>query len=440
MRILRGSRGVVAVLLAVTVVAAVWAAGGGEGAGAKPKVRIAHLWSQSPAAFGKRIVPEMEKFVQTNAGAAEYVLEGEQGDNLRNKIKLDLAANNLPDIFYYWSITSLAPMIEAKLLVDVNQYFAASKLNKAANFDPSGLAAYSLDGGKTAYAIPTTGFKDMFLVNKNMFKKFNLQYPKTYDDLLAVSKVFAGNGIIPLAVGSKGGNPSHFFHAELAYQFMSLEEADKFKTGEYKFNSPVPLQAAERVLELAKARVFPKDTIGSGDFGPAVALYNDEKAAMILAQTWSSSRFTQEAIDRSDFIVMPKITGAKYDPATFCVGNVNNGWAITKKGWDDQKKRQAMVAALDFLTSDDVYHWMAEGGAFIFKNIKLDMAKINTLYARQLEFTAKQKANTNFWSQMPDPVSQEVLSTTLDELWAQNISAKAFVDKVQASIDKAIKK
>ena len=39
---------------------------------------------------------------------------------------------------------------------------------------------------------------------------------------------------------------------------------------------------------------------------------------------------------------------------------------------------------------------------------------------------------------MPDPVSQEVISTGMDKLWTKQVNAKQFVDEIQASIDKAI--
>jgi len=55
------------------------------------------------------------------------------------------------------------------------------------------------------------------------------------------------------------------------------------------------------------------------------------------------------------------------------------------------------------------------------------------------QFYLDQENRNMHWAHMPDPASQEVFSTTMDELWTQNITPQAFAEKIQASIDKALK-
>lgn len=404
----------------------------------KPRIRIAHTWTAEEGQH-KAINDGIKKFVGENKAVADYSVEAEQGDNLRNKIKIDLAANNLPDIFYYWAITSLKPMYDANLILDVNEYFAKSPTVKAENFMKDALDDYTPDG-KSTYAVPTEGFKDFLACNKELFQKYNLQYPKTYEELLAVSKVFSDNGIIPMAVGSKGGNPGHFFFAEVYYQFGTLDYMSKVTTGENKFDYDLNRKAANLVLEMAKNKVFPKDTIGSGDFAPAVSLYNEQKAAMILGQSWSISNFRSDIVEKTELITFPKFKDAVNDPSTFCVGGVNNGWVINKAAFNDPAKQEAIIKAMDYLASDEMYSYMAEMGQFIMKKVEVDPAKVSKLYNKVLDYTKDQKSLTNFWILMPDPVSQEVLSTSMDELWAQSVDAGKFCSKIQTSIDKAVKK
>lgn len=422
----------VALLLAGQVLVA-------EGGGEVQTIRIAHQFKGGIGGdYGKYFPDALDAWAKANASLGTFVQEAEQGDNLRNKIKLDLAANNLPDIVNYWSLQSLMPMIEANLLADVKEYLTTSKNVKWADFSEGALNAFLYKG--KYYAIPAGGFIDYVLCNRDLFKKYNLQYPKTYAELLAVAKTFAANGIIPLAVGSKGGNPGHFLFGEMYYQVASLEAADKIKTGETKFNNPLFLKTAERVLEMAKGGVFPKDTIGSGDFQPAVALYNDEKAAMILAQTWAVWWFKEDIVKKSDLIFYPKLPDAKNDPSTFAVGNVNGGWFIKLESWKNPAKRKAITAVLDWILSDENMVKSAESGGVIYKKTDLSKAKVPLLTTMVMAHTAKQASWTNLWSQMPDPISQEVFCGALDELWAQQIGAQAFVDKVQSAIDKALKK
>jgi len=402
---------------------------------AKPTIRFAHLWVGNQG-FAGPFIAGLDKWTKANAAEADWVIEAEQGDNLRNKIKTDLAADNLPDAFFYWSLNSLKPMIDAGYILDMKQYVAASKKTKWEQFPQGAWDEYTYDG-KSYWAIPATGFKDFILCNKELFAKYKVSYPKTYADLLKVSKVFADAGIIPMAVGSKGGNPSHFFFAEVYYQFGSLEYMKGVATGKTKFNDPLNIKTANLILEMVNNRVFPKDPIATGEFDIPVALYNEGKAAMILTETWTIPNFTPASVARSDFITFPKFPDAKNDPSTFTVGGVNNGWVINAKSFADPAKKQALVDLMDYIVSDEVFTMFANSGTFIFKNVPLPPT-VPPLFTKVLNWTKNQKPLTNFWILMPDPVSQEVISTGMDKLWTKQVNAKQFVDEIQASIDKAI--
>ena len=48
-----------------------------------------------------------------------------QNDEVKSKIKIDLAADNCPDVFYYWNAASdLSSMIEADVLLPMSEYLA----------------------------------------------------------------------------------------------------------------------------------------------------------------------------------------------------------------------------------------------------------------------------------------------------------------------------
>jgi ABC-type glycerol-3-phosphate transport system substrate-binding protein len=283
-------------------------------------------------------------------------------------------------------------------------------------------------------------FKDYYLVNTEIFDQYGLSYPETYDQFISVCGKFADGGLVPMAVGSKGGNPSHFFFAEVWYQFGTQEYMNKVTRGDASYVCPETIKAAEIILDMAKNRVFPKDPIGSGDFGPPVALYNEGKAAMIVAQTWMIRSFEEDIVNKSEIINMPKMPGSKVDPKTFTVGGYNNTWAVKEEKYHDPKTHDAFVALLDALTSDAFYLGMAESGQSIpAKKVPIKKESVSPLYYMMYQFYLDQENRNMHWGHMPDPVSQEVFSTTMDELWTQNIAPKAFADKIQASIDKALK-
>ena len=75
-----------------------------------------------------------------------------------------------------------------------------------------------------SYGIPMDHALGVWLVNKNIFEEYNLEYPKTYDDIIEIGKVLSANGVITLAMGSKGGNPLHFPLSDLYGRMEGAEE------------------------------------------------------------------------------------------------------------------------------------------------------------------------------------------------------------------------
>ena len=57
------------------------------------------------------------------------------------------------------------------------------------------------------------------------------------DDMLAMSDAFNENGIIPFAMGSKGGNPSHEFVAEILGQMPDCDKEFENLTQNYTSNT-----------------------------------------------------------------------------------------------------------------------------------------------------------------------------------------------------------
>lgn len=405
----------------------------------KPTIRFAHMFTDGP--FGEFFQNRVAQFVKDNSSMANYVIEAEQGDNLRNKIKIDMAANNLPDAFTYWALSSLTAMIDANLLINVKDYVDISKTMTWDSFAENMWSEFTPDGGKNYYGIPTTASLDYFLYNKEIFTKYNLTVPTTYEEFLAVSKVLKNNGIIPLAVGSKGGNPAHFYYAQMYYQYGTLDYIKGIGSGKNSFICPENLKAGELIGEQVKAGVFPSDPIGSGDFLPAVALFNEGKAAMIAGQSWSIVNFTKEIAAKAGIMNFPKLPGSTInDPKDFTVGGVNNSFVITKKGFDDTNKQAALVKLMDFVTAEETYQGWVDTGAMATRNMKYDYSKSPALFATINAFVSTKKAYPNFWILMPDPNTQEIFSTAMDELWVEAITPQQVMDKVQKSINTYLKK
>jgi raffinose/stachyose/melibiose transport system substrate-binding protein len=70
------------------------------------------------------------------------------------------------------------------------------------NFSQSAQLAWQLDDGKTTFCMPVASVIHGFLYNKAIFRKLDLQPPRTVDDFFKVLEVLKKAGVAPLALGT----------------------------------------------------------------------------------------------------------------------------------------------------------------------------------------------------------------------------------------------
>ncbi len=403
----------------------------------KPSIRFAYNWTGSdPKA--PHFEPFIKEYAEKNKDAAEFKFEGTPGEEHRTKIKVDAAAGNLPDVFTYWlGQVNLQPLVNADSILDVSEYLKVSKTIKKEQFSDISWSFFDI-GGKY-YGIPAEAFKGFFLANKNLFAKYNLEYPKTYEELKAVAKVFNDNGIVPFSMGSKNGQPSHLFFSFLTYQFENGFKDAQAIPQTWKYNTDAVIKAARVVEDMKKNQIFQKDTIANGDWGPQLALYNEEKAAMVYEFPWMIGSFKPEIVEASECIDFPKLDGATVDPSTYTIGAVAMGICINKKAFEDPAKKDALVNFVDYLESDSLLGELAKGGLFPAKTVKLDPSTLSPLYAKAVAYTEKQNVYPHHESYVPDSNSYSVILNSLDELFAGAITADQYAEKTQKALDKAKK-
>lgn len=399
----------------------------------KVTLRIAYNWTgsdpQAPYFEGM-----LKKFQEENKDTIDLKLEGTPGEDYRTKIKVDASAGNLPDVFTYWpGLANLKSMVEANQLLDISEYLNASKEVKKDQFPASYWDFYNVQG-KT-YGIPVSCFKGFFIANKDLFAKYNQKIPQTWDEFLAVSKVFNDNGIIPLSMSSKGGQPSHLYYSFLAYQFDNGFKQAQDLTASHNFKTDSNLKAAQAIDQLRKLNVFPKDTMATGDWGPSLALYNDEKAAMIYEFPWMIGAIKPEIGNKSEFFAMPAVNGGIDKTSKYTIGAVNMGYVINKTSFEDTKKKDVIVKLVDYITSDKMFSELAKGGMPPAKTVKIDGSTLNPFFARFLDYTKDQEALSQHENFFSEPNGFTALLQGLDELFAGVSTPEQFIGKVQSAID-----
>ncbi len=404
--------------------------------GSVPTIRFAHGWSLgTETRVGAELI---NQFAEANKDKFALVQEVVAGDEMKTKIKVDVAGNNVPDAWMYWGSVSDAGAFEKSgILLDIDEYLALSEQTEKSDYSDGMWEGFVING--KARGIPLESYVGYWMVNKDLFEEYNLEYPKTYEELLAVSEVFNEHGIVPLAMGSKGGNPSHFFMSELYMQLPNALEDLRALGSDWVFDTPNVHTVLTLIEEMRQKNVFPADTVANGDWGPSFALYNEGRAAMIYTFTWMLSSMKPEIAEASVLIPAPVIPGGTVDPATFVSSSGSYGLLINAESFHDPEKQAALVALADLISSDEFVEALVyRAGMVPAKNITIDESRIEIpILATVLEYASGKDKMTNHWLKFPAPQPWADAQNFLDEVFAGSMTPDEYIDRIQASLDEA---
>ncbi len=392
----------------------------------KPELRLAFTWENG-------FEETMEAYAEDVSDRFILTLEHTPGLDHKQKIQIDVSGGNIPDVFTYWSYeTNLGDMARSNLIVDVEEIIAASDKISWEDFSEGAWSATEIDGKH--YSFPYESFKGYMAVNSEIFKKYNLAYPKTWEDMRNISQVLRQHDIIPLSMGSLRGDAGHLFFSALTYQaangYQDTVNMKKSKSFIYEGTKV----ATEAVLDLIKWKAIPEDTISSGGWDAQLALYNSEKAAMIYTFPWMLSSFETDIAEKTEIIPVPKIPRCAVDPAGFTVGGIAQGLLVSREAWDDPAKRPAILELVEYLLSDEMFILRAkQEGSFPAKIV--DISGIgNPLFEKVLEATASQDIYGIHEFFFTNLEAFDNYKSANDQLWAGVLTEDEFLNLVQSGL------
>lgn len=400
----------------------------------KVSIVLATNWGEGDSKYDY-FYPKFQEFQKANADTMEITLQTYTTVDYKTKIKTQTASGDLPDVFTYWGGSMMSDMVDAGLLLNVDDYFTDSESVSRDDFDPSSFGYYTAGDGNS-YGVPIESTRGVFIANKKIFDEYGLKYPTTYDELLEVSKVFNENGIIPIAMGSSGGEPVDFFFSDIYGQYEGAAAELDTLASDKKFDTDNALKVAEVLKDMVANKMFPADTVANGGWSACLQLYTDGKAAMTYTYPWMYEFIPDEIQESTDIIPIPQMPDSTVDSSTIMAGFTVYGFEINKASYEDTAKHDALVKVCDFLASDELTESLTECGMFPAKNVEVDLSKQKLITQKTFEYAEGKTLNQVHYTKMPDLDAMTMFDSSLDELLIQAITPQEFVEKIQAVLDK----
>lgn len=284
----------------------------------------------------------------------------------KTKIAADFAVGNEPDVIQYFTDANASDVLAADKFVSIEEIRAEYPDYAGDTLDVSLEAAANPDGVQRA--VPTTGYWEGLFCNKDLFDKYDLELPTTWDNLVTAIETFRENDIDPIAV-SLNSVP----HYWIEFLMLSAAGSEDFST--VPETAPAKwVEGLEYFKTLRDLKAFPvdTDTVDNDFVGEA---FKNKEAAMQLDGSWFLGGITDQ--DNTVVCSFPVLPGGEAKDG-FMVGGISSGFYITKKAWEDPAKRDAAVAFVMAHTNKDSVqkYWGGNGQAATIVEAVEDMTPL----------------------------------------------------------------
>jgi raffinose/stachyose/melibiose transport system substrate-binding protein len=214
-------------------------------------------------------------------------------------VSTGLAGGKGADVIQTHAYGWLEQFVKAGYLVPLDPTTVPS----LANFPDTALKALTYRGDGKVYSVPFASQTLGLFVNKDVFAKAGLTPPKTWDELITVSKALKDKGIIPIANGLGTSWFNEMFVSATTNPFLGPDFAKDLQTGAATFKDPRYIAALGKVLEL---REFMPPNFAGVDYDTANQLFLTGRAAMLIGGSFDIAAY--KALNPAanfDFIAPP---------------------------------------------------------------------------------------------------------------------------------------
>jgi len=230
-----------------------------------------------------------------------------ESEAFKTSIGVTLAGGNPPDVFSYWAGARTKFFVDRDLCLDISEFWKTTELDKS--FSPETKAAAATYNGKE-YAVPISMFPMYVYYNKNIFDKYGLVAPKTWDEFLNVCDTLKSNGVIPIALGSKNRWPAYVWFDCLLVRSAGPDFREGLMQGKESYTDPKVLKAFELWKDLLDKGYFDKNH-ASYNWAEALATMVRGETAMNYQGAFATGALItdlkQKPLEDFDFFKLPPI-------------------------------------------------------------------------------------------------------------------------------------
>lgn len=294
-------------------------------------LKFFHRWPNEPRnSYYNYIVKEFEK---QNPGV-KIEMESVLNDSYKEKIKVQISSNNIPDVFSSWSDSFAENLVSSGKVKDITSMYSSDPA-WAGNIIKSQIQPFTFND--KIYAVPFTMDGKAFFFNKKIFDKVGLQKPKTWEEFIAVlDKLKSAGYATPIIEGLQDAWAVAHYIGTMNQRMLSPDVMAKdynAKTGE--FTDPGYLKVLQNWEKLV-SYMGPNAT--SIDHEATRNMFVSEKVPIFYMQFAELGYLTKNPALKVDLFNFPTFAEGKGNPAGltgapegFMISNVGKSQDLAEK-------------------------------------------------------------------------------------------------------------
>ncbi|WP_171146209.1 extracellular solute-binding protein [Streptomyces sp. S3(2020)] len=406
---------------------------GDSDSGSSEDGKTLKLWHyEAPnSAMGQAWDEAVKEFKAKHPGV-KVEFEAKGFEQIQKTAPMVLNSSDAPDVMEYNKGNATAGLLSKQgLLTDLTQEATTRGWDKKLSASVRTTSVYDTNGvmgsGKW-YGVPNYAEYTMVFYNKDLFAKYGIAEPKTFDELTAAMDTFVRNKVTPLANAG-----AEYIAQQYLYQ-LALSKADRAWVDSYElykgrtdFHDTAWTYAAGTFADWVKKGYIAKTSSGAKAEDAGVSFLQG-KSPILFSGSWWYGRFVDEAkFDWGTFL---------WPDSNLTLGSGGNLWVVPKGA----KNKKLAYDFIDITMSKKIQNLLGNKGGV---PVAADAGAITDARSKTLidNFNVlSQRDGLAFYPDWPVPGYYDVLVSETQKLITDSAKPDGYLDALQEAYDKGAPK
>lgn len=331
-------------------------------------------------------------------------------ETFKARVISDFETGAEPDVMFYFNGNDSNPFVEAGKVVPISE-IREEYPEYADNMKDDMIPASPADG--VQYAVPFYGYWEGLYCNKTVLEAAGVEVPgqeTTWDQFLESCQKIKDAGYTPIAV-SLAKEPHYWFEFSIfnhdsAKTHLTVPEAVDDEAGK-------AWQAGLEDLKELYEKGFLSENTNTATADEVFQSFLEGKSAFYVDGSWKMGGI-KEGTDNIDNFTVTYVPGNGDRKSTDMVAGLSSGWYISRKCWEDEKKRDAAVDLIETFISDESVSKFAGTAPTALKNgVTIDESILTSL---EKDALAMLKGATAMTGAVQDLLTQDERSPIFDNM------------------------